>query len=243
MAIPEWGCSPPVKDGPCVRADPVIDRAPSSARRSTTAGRRSWLRRELRVGQSGIDIAARVMRPEGSDRDMDRSANRAKLKLNGVFAQLLDAAYTASAAVAHECRCLAMPFRIHPVDGILEHCGRAIVIFRRDEDKAVGARDFGGPCLNDFVRESRPGVARVMDWSKKGIGKSRRSSSHTVRGLERDGLVTRTQFPAIPPRVDYELTDLGRSLWSAVEPLGAWAQGHVAHIIKACTEFDEKVTL
>jgi DNA-binding HxlR family transcriptional regulator len=40
------------------------------------------------------------------------------------------------------------------------------------------------------------------------------------RGLERDGLVKRTQFLTIPPRVDYELTQLGGSLWDAVEPLG-----------------------
>ncbi|PFH12349.1 DNA-binding HxlR family transcriptional regulator [Collimonas sp. PA-H2] len=72
-------------------------------------------------------------------------------------------------------------------------------------------------------------------------GISQRMLTLTLRGLERDGLVTRTQFPTIPPRVDYELTDLGRSLWIAVEPLGAWAQGHVAHITKARAEFDEKI--
>lgn len=74
-------------------------------------------------------------------------------------------------------------------------------------------------------------------------GISQRMLTLTLRGLERDGLVTRTQFPTIPPRVDYELTELGHSLWSAVEPLGAWAQGHVAQIIKARTEFDDKVAL
>jgi len=71
-------------------------------------------------------------------------------------------------------------------------------------------------------------------------GISQRMLTLTLRGLERDGLVTRTQFPTIPPRVDYELTDLGRSLWSAVEPLGVWARGHVGHITKARAGFDEK---
>ena len=56
-------------------------------------------------------------------------------------------------------------------------------------------------------------------------GISQRMLTLTLRGLERDGLVKRTQFATIPPRVDYELTQLGRSLWDAVEPLGAWAQG------------------
>jgi DNA-binding HxlR family transcriptional regulator len=71
-------------------------------------------------------------------------------------------------------------------------------------------------------------------------GISQRMLTLTLRGLERDGLVKRTQFATIPPRVDYELTQLGRSLWDAVEPLGAWAQGHVKHITRARTAFDEK---
>ncbi len=60
-------------------------------------------------------------------------------------------------------------------------------------------------------------------------GISQRMLTLTLRGLERDGLVKRTQFPTIPPRVDYELTQLGLSLWEAVKPLGVWAQGHVKH--------------
>jgi len=71
-------------------------------------------------------------------------------------------------------------------------------------------------------------------------GISQRMLTLTLRGLERDGLVTRTVFPTIPPRVDYELTNLGRSLWQEVEPLGAWARGHVKHIIKARAKFDGK---
>jgi DNA-binding HxlR family transcriptional regulator len=70
-------------------------------------------------------------------------------------------------------------------------------------------------------------------------GISQRMLTLTLRGLERDGLVKRTQFATIPPRVDYELTQLGRSLWDAVEPLAAWAQGHVKHITGAQAAFDE----
>jgi DNA-binding HxlR family transcriptional regulator len=72
-------------------------------------------------------------------------------------------------------------------------------------------------------------------------GISQRMLTLTLRGLERDGLVKRTQFPTIPPRVDYELTQLGRSLWDAVEPLGEWARGHVTHITKARALFDKKI--
>jgi DNA-binding HxlR family transcriptional regulator len=74
-------------------------------------------------------------------------------------------------------------------------------------------------------------------------GISQRMLTLTLRGLERDGLVTRTQFPTIPPRVDYELTQLGHSLWDAVEPLGAWARRHVTHITKARARFDERTSV
>ena len=72
-------------------------------------------------------------------------------------------------------------------------------------------------------------------------GISQRMLTLTLRGLERDGLVTRTQYPTIPPRVDYELTALGHSLREAVEPLGAWAQSQVRHIIRARAAFDKKI--
>ncbi|MGH6956007.1 MAG: winged helix-turn-helix transcriptional regulator [Caulobacteraceae bacterium] len=71
-------------------------------------------------------------------------------------------------------------------------------------------------------------------------GISQRMLTLTLRGLERDGLVTRTVFPTIPPRVDYELTDLGRSLWSPVEALGAWARAHQPQIEAARRRFDER---
>ena len=71
-------------------------------------------------------------------------------------------------------------------------------------------------------------------------GISQRMLTLTLRGLERDGLVTRTVFPTIPPRVDYELTDLGRSLWKPVEALGLWARHHRAEIEAAKSRFDER---
>ena len=69
-------------------------------------------------------------------------------------------------------------------------------------------------------------------------GISQRMLTLTLRGLERDGLVTRTVFPTIPPRVDYELTDLGRGLWQPVEALGEWASEHQTEIEAARTKFD-----
>ena len=69
-------------------------------------------------------------------------------------------------------------------------------------------------------------------------GISQRMLTLTLRGLERDGLVTRTVFPTIPPRVDYELTDLGRGLAEPVRALGQWAFEHLPEIERARTGFD-----
>lgn len=69
-------------------------------------------------------------------------------------------------------------------------------------------------------------------------GISQRMLTFTLRGLERDGLVTRTIFPTIPPRVDYELTDLGRSLRVPVMALGTWAFTHIPEIQEARSRFD-----
>jgi DNA-binding HxlR family transcriptional regulator len=71
-------------------------------------------------------------------------------------------------------------------------------------------------------------------------GISQRMLTLTLRGLERDGLVTRTVFPTIPPRVDYELTDLGRGLWQPVIALGTWAREHQAEIEDARARFDRR---
>src|SRR6202045_3049738 len=71
-------------------------------------------------------------------------------------------------------------------------------------------------------------------------GISQRMLTLTLRGLERDGLVTRTVFPTIPPRVDYELTDLGRGLWQPVEALGKWAGEHQIEIQDARARFDRR---
>ena len=67
---------------------------------------------------------------------------------------------------------------------------------------------------------------------------SQRMLTLTLRGLERDGLVTRTVFPTIPPRVDYELTRLGRSLLEPVSGLGLWARRNRSAIEDARRRFD-----
>jgi len=76
---------------------------------------------------------------------------------------------------------------------------------------------------------------------KRGIdGISQRMLTLTLRGLERDGLLTRTMYPTIPPRVDYELTDMGRTLLKPVMALVNWANDNQVAIAEAQTRFDAK---
>ena len=69
-------------------------------------------------------------------------------------------------------------------------------------------------------------------------GISQRMLTLTLRNLERDGLITRTVFPTVPPRVDYELTPLGRSLLIPVSALGDWALNNRGKIEEAQARFD-----
>jgi DNA-binding HxlR family transcriptional regulator len=75
-------------------------------------------------------------------------------------------------------------------------------------------------------------LRRIID------GISQRMLTLTLRGLERDGIVTRHLTPIIPPRVDYQLTELGRSLCEPVIALGAWAKQHGTEIERAQMLFD-----
>jgi DNA-binding HxlR family transcriptional regulator len=76
---------------------------------------------------------------------------------------------------------------------------------------------------------------------KRGIeGISQQMLTRTLRGLERDGLVTRTIMPTSPPQVEYSLTGLGRSLSKPVLALGQWACEHIDQVDEAQRRFDER---
>jgi DNA-binding HxlR family transcriptional regulator len=69
-------------------------------------------------------------------------------------------------------------------------------------------------------------------------GISQRMLTLTLRNLERDGLVTRTVYPEIPPRVEYALTDLGRTLTEPLDALWDWAAQHQDHVKAARAAYD-----
>jgi DNA-binding HxlR family transcriptional regulator len=84
------------------------------------------------------------------------------------------------------------------------------------------------------------GPQRFGELRDKIGGISQKMLTTTLRGLERDGLVTRTLFPTIPPRVDYALTDLGRDLTKPVIALGNWARENQPLIAAARAAFDAR---
>ena len=67
---------------------------------------------------------------------------------------------------------------------------------------------------------------------------SQRMLTLTLRGLERDGLVSRTVTPSIPPRVDYDLTELGRSLQKPVAALAEWSIANIGAVYTAQERYD-----
>jgi DNA-binding HxlR family transcriptional regulator len=105
-----------------------------------------------------------------------------------------------------------VPVVAHP-QCVVEDCKAVIETLARIGDKwtvmVVGTLAHGPMRYNQ--------IRRLVE------GISQRMLTLTLKGLERDGLVSRTAFPTIPPRVDYELTDLGRKLIVPLQALYLWA--------------------
>lgn len=71
------------------------------------------------------------------------------------------------------------------------------------------------------------------------IGISQKMLTHTLRGLERDGLVARQVYPDVPPRVEYSLTPLGATLVGILTHIKAWAEGNIEAVLHAQRVYDE----
>lgn len=84
------------------------------------------------------------------------------------------------------------------------------------------------------------GTKRYGDLARTIGGVSQKMLTQTLRGLERDGLVTRTVYAEVPPRVEYDLTDLGHSLLGAVQSLTDWATTHMGEVAKARASYDRR---
>ena len=84
------------------------------------------------------------------------------------------------------------------------------------------------------------GVMRFSEIGRAVDGISQKMLTQTLRQMEREGLVTRTVYPVVPPRVEYALTDLGRSLGQAFCGVWIWAERHVDEIEAARASFDAR---
>jgi len=119
---------------------------------------------------------------------------------------------------------------VEPERSMAQECPRVSALLSRIGDKWTVM----------VVMLLREGSRRFSELKREIGGISQRMLTSTLRGLERDGLVTRTVYPTTPPRVDYELTRLGHSLREPVEALGDWALAHLDVIDGARREFDRR---
>ncbi|EPD68991.1 winged helix-turn-helix transcriptional regulator [Streptomyces sp. HGB0020] len=90
------------------------------------------------------------------------------------------------------------------------------------------------------VRHLSQGPRRFTELKRAIDGISQRMLTVTLRGLERDGILTRTVRNVMPPHVSYELTPMGRTLRQATAPLLEWSIEHLAHIDAARASYDAR---
>jgi DNA-binding HxlR family transcriptional regulator len=84
------------------------------------------------------------------------------------------------------------------------------------------------------------GTLRFNELRSRVDGISQRMLTVTVRGMERDGLVTRKVYPEVPPRVEYALTSLGKTLRQLVRGLVEWSGAHLAEVDAARAAYDAR---
>ncbi|WP_018985333.1 winged helix-turn-helix transcriptional regulator [Methylophilus methylotrophus] len=70
-------------------------------------------------------------------------------------------------------------------------------------------------------------------------GISQKMLTQTLRGLERDGLIARTVYPEVPPRVEYAITPLGKTLVGLLAALRVWSETHIEEVLEAQNRYDK----
>jgi len=98
----------------------------------------------------------------------------------------------------------------------------------------------GGKWSIGIMVAATRGPVRFTELERSIEGISRRMLTLTLRNLERDGLLHRTVYPTVPPRVEYVATDMARELYDALVTLTSWAERHRAAIAVARADYDRR---
>ena len=88
------------------------------------------------------------------------------------------------------------------------------------------------------VSSLQQGTKRFSTLQREIGGVSQKMLTQTLRGLERDGLVTRTIYPTVPPKVEYSLTSLGHTLVGLVDAIRVWSETHIESVLQAQAIYD-----
>lgn len=88
------------------------------------------------------------------------------------------------------------------------------------------------------VSSLESGTKRFSMLQREVSGVSQKMLTQTLRGLERDGLVTRTIYPSVPPKVEYALTPLGHTLVTLLDAIRVWSETHIEEVLKAQATYD-----
>ncbi|MER6529801.1 helix-turn-helix domain-containing protein [Streptomyces sp. NPDC001508] len=124
------------------------------------------------------------------------------------------------------------------------HDADPLTVLNGRDDTTCRVRDvldrIGSKWSLTVINELGPGTRRFTEIKNAVPGISQRMLTETLRALERDGLVSRTVHPVVPPRVDYALTPLGRTLLDTVRTLLDWALHHIDDIDAARDAYDAR---
>ena len=112
-----------------------------------------------------------------------------------------------------------------------EHCPTRIVLDRIADKWAV------------LIVGALEGKTKRFGELRREIGGvSQKMLTQTLRGLERDGLVARMVYASVPPKVEYSLTELGRTLVCILEAIREWSENNIEDVLKARDGYDTKAT-
>ena len=89
-----------------------------------------------------------------------------------------------------------------------------------------------------IIGQLQNGTMRFSELKRTIPGITQKVLTQTLKGLDRDGVITREVFATIPPKVEYTLTELGKSLIDVVDAIRLWAESNIGHILKAQGKYD-----